>query len=244
MGKIWDLDFQEWRKKLLASQSKDIQFKDSSSNWMQLAVDNKYSYQFDWLGVPIIQMPEDLILFQDIVYKTQPDLIIETGVARGGSVVFWASIQKLCGITGKVLGVDIEIRQHAKNAIFDSNFKDEIHLIEGSSVEDQVVNQVKNYVSQHKKIMVVLDSNHTHEHVLSELEIYSKFVTKDCFMLVLDTVIDDLNIDPERSWGPGSSPKSAVKEFMLKNSSEFTREQSYEDRALLSVAPYGYWRKI
>ena len=244
MGKIWDLDFQEWRKKLLASQSKDIQFKDLSSNWMQLAVDNKYSYQFDWLGVPIIQMPEDLILFQDIVYKTQPDLIIETGVARGGSIVFWASIQKLCGITGKVLGVDIEIRQHAKNAIFDSNFKDEIHLIEGSSVEDQVVNQVKNYVTQHKKIMVVLDSNHTHEHVLSELEIYSKFVTKDCFMLVLDTVIDDLNIDPERSWGPGSSPKSAVKEFMLKNSSEFTCEQSYEDRALLSVAPYGYWRKI
>jgi cephalosporin hydroxylase len=244
MGEIWDLDFQEWRKKLLASQSKDIQFKDLSSNWMQLAVDNKYSYQFDWLGVPIIQMPEDLILFQDIVYQTQPDLIIETGVARGGSVVFWASIQKLCGITGKVLGVDIEIRQHAKNAIFDSNFKDEIHLIEGSSVEDQVVNQVKNYVSQHKKIMVVLDSNHTHEHVLSELEIYSKFVTKDCFMLVLDTVIDDLNIDPDRSWGPGSSPKSAVKEFMSKNSEEFIHEQSYENRALLSVAPYGYWRKI
>ena len=244
MGKIWDLDFQEWRKKLLASQSKDIQFKDLSSNWMQLAVDNKYSYQFDWLGVPIIQMPEDLILFQDIVYKTQPDLIIETGVARGGSVVFWASVQKLCGITGKVLGIDIDIRQHAKNAIINSSFKDEIYLIEGSSVEDQVVSQVINHVSQHKKIMVVLDSNHTHEHVLSELEIYSKFVTKDCFMLVLDTVIDDLNIDPDRSWGPGSSPKSAVKEFMLKNSAEFTREQSYEDRALLSVAPYGYWRKI
>lgn len=244
MGKIWDLDFQEWRKKLLTSQSNDVKLKSSSRDWMQLAVDNKYSYQFDWLGVPIIQMPEDLILFQDIVYKTQPDLIIETGVARGGSVVFWASIQKLCGITGKVLGVDIEIRQHAKNAIFDSNFKDEIHLIEGSSVEDQVVNQVKNYVSQHKKIMVVLDSNHTHEHVLSELEIYSKFVTKDCFMLVLDTVIDDLNIDPDRSWGPGSSPKSAVKEFMSKNSEEFIHEQSYENRALLSVAPYGYWRKI
>ena len=117
-------------------------------------------------------------------------------------------------------------------------------MIEGSSVEDQVVSQVKNHVLRHKKIMVVLDSNHTHEHVLSELEIYSKFVTKDCFMLVLDTVIDDLNIDPDRSWGPGSSPKSAVKEFMLKNSAEFTREQSYEDRALLSVAPYGYWRKI
>jgi cephalosporin hydroxylase len=243
MGKIWDLDFQQWRKKLLESQSNNIKFKGLSSDWMQLAVDIKYSYQFDWLGVPIIQMPEDLILFQEIVYKTQPDLIIETGVARGGSIIFWASIQKLCGITGKVLGVDIDIRQHARNAIIDSNFKDEIYLIEGSSVEEQIVNQVKNCVSQHKKIMVVLDSNHTHEYVLSELEIYSKFVTKDCFMLVLDTVIDDLNIDPYRSWGPGSSPKSAVKEFMLKNSAEFIHEQSYEDRALLSVAPYGYWRK-
>ena len=243
MSKIWDIEFQEWRKKLLGSQSNNREFKAVSRNWMQLSVDNKYSYQFDWLGVPIIQMPEDLIIFQEIVYKTQPDLIIETGVARGGSIIFWASIQKLCGITGKVLGVDIDIREHARNAINDSDFKDEIYLIEGSSVEGRVVNQVKNYVSQHKKIMVVLDSNHTHEHVLSELEIYSKFVTKDCFLLVLDTVIDHLNLDPERPWGPGSSPKSAVKEFMLKNPEQFANEQSYENRALLSVAPYGYWIK-
>jgi cephalosporin hydroxylase len=244
MGKIWDLDFQEWRKKLLYSQSNNTEFQLVSKEWMQLSVDNKFSYQFDWLGVPIIQMPGDLIIFQEIVYKTQPDLIIETGVARGGSMIFWASIQKICGISGKVLGVDIDIRQHARNAIDNSNFKDQIDLIEGSSVEEKVVNQVKNYVSQHKKIMVVLDSNHTHEHVMSELEIYSNFVSKDCFMLVLDTVIDDLNIDPDRPWSPGSSPKSAVKEFMLKNPGDFIQEQSYENRALLSVAPYGYWRKI
>ena len=243
MSKIWDIEFQEWRKKLLGSQSNNLEFKAASSDWMQLAVDNKYSYQFDWLGVPIIQMPEDLIIFQEIVYRTQPDLIIETGVARGGSIIFWASIQKLCGITGKVLGVDIDIRQHARSAINDSNFKDEIDLIEGSSIEDKVVDQVKKIVSQHKRIMVVLDSNHTHEHVLSELEIYSKFVSKDCFLLVLDTVIDDLKVDSTRPWGPGSSPKSAVKEFMLKTSEDFINEQSYENRALLSVAPYGYWRK-
>lgn len=243
MSKIWDIEFQEWRKKLLGSQSNNREFKAASRNWMQLSVDNKYSYQFDWLGVPIIQMPEDLIIFQEIVYKTQPDLIIETGVARGGSIIFWASIQKLCGITGKVLGVDVDIRQHARSAINYSNFKDEIDLIEGSSIEDKVVDQVKKIVSQHKRIMVVLDSNHTHEHVLSELEIYSKFVTKDCFLLVLDTVIDDLNIDPDRPWGPGSSPKSAVKEYMLKISGDFINEQSYENRALLSVAPNGYWRK-
>jgi cephalosporin hydroxylase len=243
MSKIWDIEFQEWRKKLLGSQSNNLEFKTASRDWMQLSVDNKYSYQFDWLGVPIIQMPEDLIVFQEIVYKTQPDLIIETGVARGGSIIFWASIQRLCGITGKVLGVDIDIRQHARSAINDSNFKDEISLIEGSSIEDEVVDQVKKIVSRHKRIMVVLDSNHTHEHVLSELEIYSKFVTKDCFLLVLDTVIDDLKVDPTRSWGPGSSPKSAVKEFMLKTSGDFINEQSYENRALLSVAPNGYWRK-
>ena len=243
MSKIWDIEFQEWRKKLLGSQSNNLEFQAASSDWMQLAVDNKYSYQFDWLGVPIIQMPEDLIIFQEIVYKTQPDLIIETGVARGGSIIFWASIQKLCGITGKVLGVEVDIRQHARSAINDSNFKDEIDLIEGSSIEDKVVDQAKKIVSQHKRIMVVLDSNHTHEHVLSELEIYSKFVTKDCFMLVLDTVIDDLDRDPERPWGPGLSPKSAVKEYMLKISGDFINEQSYENRALLSVAPNGYWRK-
>lgn len=243
MSKIWDIEFLEYRKKLLGSQSNNLEFKAASRDWMQLSVDNKYSYQFDWLGVPIIQMPEDLIIFQEIVYKTQPDLIIETGVARGGSIIFWASIQRLCGITGKVLGVDIDIREHARNAINNSNFKGEINLIEGSSVEDEVVDQVKKIVSQHNRIMVVLDSNHTHEHVLYELEIYSKFVTKDCFLLVLDTVIDDLDIDPERPWGPGSSPKSAVKEFMIKNPGKFTYEQSYENRALLSVAPYGYWLK-
>ena len=244
MSKIWDIEFQEWRKKLLGSQSNNLEFKAASRDWMQISVDNKYSYQFDWLGIPIIQMPEDLVIFQEIVHKTQPDLIIETGVARGGSIVFWASIQRLCGITGKVLGVDIDIREHARNAINNSNFKGEINLIEGSSVENEVVDQVKNIVSQHNRIMVVLDSNHTHEHVLSELAIYSKFVTKDCFLLVLDTVIDDLKIDSDRPWGPGSSPKSAVKEFMLKNPKQFTNEQSYENRALLSVAPYGYWRKI
>lgn len=243
MSKIWDIEFQEWRKKLLGSQSNNREFKTASRDWMQLSVDNKYSYQFDWLGVPIIQMPEDLIIFQEIVYKSQPDLIIETGVARGGSIIFWASIQKLCGITGKVLGVDVDIRQHARSAINDSNFKDRIDLIEGSSTEDKVVDQVEKIVSQHKRIMVVLDSNHTHEHVLSELEIYSKFVTKDCFLLVLDTVIDDLKVDSTRPWGPGSSPKSAVKEFMSKNPKKFTCEKSYEQKAVLSVAPHGYWIK-
>jgi cephalosporin hydroxylase len=244
MSEIWDIEFQELRKKFLDSQANNLGFKALSRDWMQLSVDSRYSYQFDWLGVPIIQMPQDLIIFQEIVYKTKPDLIIETGVARGGSIIFWASIQKLCGITGKVLGVDIDIRQHARRAIDESSLRDSIYLIEGSSVEELVVNQVKNYALEHKKIMVVLDSNHTHEHVLAELEIYSKFVTKDCFMLVLDTVIDDLNIDTARPWGPGQSPKSAVKDFMSRNSEKFIHEQSYEDRALLSVAPYGYWRKV
>jgi len=243
MSKVWDIDFQEWRKKLLASQSDNNNFMKISKKWMQLSVDSKYSYQFDWLGAPIIQMPGDLIVFQEIVHKTQPDLIIETGVARGGSMIFWASIQKLCGITGKVLGVDIDIRKHAQNAINDSKFKNEIHLIQGSSIEQKVIDQVAIIVSQHKRVMVILDSNHTHDHVLTELEIYSKFVTRDCFLIVLDTVIDDLTQDTERPWGPGSSPKTAVNEFMAKNTNKFTLEKSYEQKVVLSVAPHGYWIK-
>ena len=135
---------------------------------MQRAVNNKFSYQFDWMGVAIIQMPGDLVIFQEIVWKTRPDLIIETGVARGGSVIFWASMQKLCGINGKVLGVDIDIRDHAKRAISGSQFSQQIELLQGSSTDHGVFEKVKKYASPFKKIMVVLDSNHTHEHVMKE----------------------------------------------------------------------------
>jgi cephalosporin hydroxylase len=241
MAANWDNEFETWRNERLSLQIKDTEFLNQSRKWMQISVDASYSYQFDWLGVPIIQMPGDLLVFQDIVFRTRPDLIIETGVARGGSINFWASLLNLCEIDGEVLGIDIDIRPHAKQALVQSRFKDSIKLIEGSSINSDVLNEVKQIASLHKKVMVVLDSNHTHEHVISELKSYADLVTSGCFLLVLDTVIDDLVPYEGRDWGPGKSPKSAVLEFMNEKPGMFENAPRYEARAGLSVAPFGYW---
>lgn len=241
MSANWDKEFETWRNEKLSLQMKNKEFLDQSQKWMQSSVAASYSYQFDWLGVPIIQMPGDLLVFQDIVYRTRPDLIIETGIARGGSINFWASLFNLCDIDGEVLGIDIDIRPHAKQALAQSRFKDSIKLIEGSSINSDVLDKVKQIASLHNKIMVVLDSNHTHEHVISELYSYANLVTPGNFLLVLDTVIDDLVPYEGRDWGPGRSPKSAVLEFMNANPGMFENAPRYEARAGLSVAPFGYW---
>jgi cephalosporin hydroxylase len=243
MYKPWDEEFEVWRSSFLGIQAKDEEFNKLSKAWMQKAVDNKFSYQFDWMGVPIIQMPGDLVMFQEIVWKTRPDLIIETGVARGGSLIFWASMQKLCGIDGKVLGVDIDIREHAKRAISGSQFNQQIELQQGSSTDLDVFEKVKAFASPFKKVMIALDSNHTHDHVLDELKLYADLVSPGCMLLVLDTVIEDLKVDPDREWGPGASPKSAVIEYMNSRQYEFQNMVSFETRAALTVAPSGYWIK-
>ena len=243
MNKPWDEEFEVWRNSFLDIQAKDAEFSNLSKAWMQKAVDSKFSYQFDWMGVPIIQMPGDLVMFQEIVWKTRPDLIIETGVARGGSLIFWASMQKLCGIDGKVLGVDIDIRDHAKRAISGSQFNQQIELLQGSSTDLDIFDEVKKFASSFKRIMVALDSNHTHEHVLDELRLYADLVSPGCMLLVLDTVIDELNVDPGRPWGPGASPKSAVIEYMRSQPGIFENLNVLERRSVLSVAPNGYWLK-
>ena len=240
MHEIWDEEFHNTRKALLRGRMDDMEFGEISKQWLQKSVDHKYSYQFDCLGVPIIQMPADLLVFQDIVFKTQPDLIIETGVARGGSLIFWASMQNLCGIEGKVLGIDIDIRSHSERAISSSRFSESIQLIRGSSTDLDIFLQVRSLASNYKKVMVVLDSNHTHDHTLGELELYADLVSAECFLLVLDTVIDDLKVDSERPWGPGASPKSAVTEYMQKHPNQFHNAVNFEQAALLSVAPLGF----
>jgi cephalosporin hydroxylase len=239
----FDKEFDEFRKNHLAAQNNDSDFQSMSKEWMRKSCDMKFSYQFDWLGIPIIQMPTDIVIFQEIVWKTRPDLIIETGVARGGSINFWASILNLCDIEGEVLGIDIDIRDHAKAAISRSKFCDQITLIEGDSTAQSVVEQVQKIVSQHKNIMLVLDSNHTHEHVLKELEIYTNFISPGGYMLVLDTNIEYLPVPDDRPWHPGNNPMSAVIEFMKGKEKEFTLDTFYEKRSLLTVAPHGYWVK-
>ena len=203
-----------------------------------------YTYHFDWLGIPIIQYPQDIVAMQELVWKLKPDLIIETGVARGGSLILYSSILELIG-KGEVLGIDIDIRTHNRNAIESHPMFKRITLIEGSSISEETIIKVRKYVTDKEVIMVLLDSNHTHEHVIEELKLYSSFVTKGSYLVVFDTVIDDLpdNLVSNRTWGKGNSPKSAVHEF-LKNHSEFEIDKSIQNKLLLTVAPDGYLKRI
>ena len=205
----------------------------------------QYSYNFDWLGLPIIQFPQDMVAIQEIIWQTKPDIIIETGVARGGSLILSASILHLLNENGKVVGVDIDIRPHNRDAIEKHPLAFRIELLQGSSIDEEIVEQVKKHIKPTDKVMVILDSNHTHEHVLKELEVYSHLVTKGCYLVVMDTVIADMPDDyfPDRPWGAGDNPKTAVHEF-LKATDRFEIDESIHNKLLITVAPDGYLKCI
>ncbi|PWB64638.1 MAG: cephalosporin hydroxylase [Bradyrhizobiaceae bacterium] len=205
----------------------------------------RYSYNFTWLGRPIIQFPQDIVALQEIIWKVKPDLVIETGVAHGGSLVFSASILELLGGSGRVLGIDIDIRPHNRAAIEAHPLAKRVDLLQGSSIDERIVEQVCAHARGKDKVMVVLDSNHTHAHVAAELRLYSPLVTKGSYLIVCDTVVDDMPADcfPDRPWGPGDSPKTAVREF-LKSTERFQIDEEYENKLLLTVCPEGYLKCI
>lgn len=200
-----------------------------------------YSYNFDWLGLPIIQYPQDVMATQEIVWRTKPDLIIETGIARGGSLVLYASLLRLIGNGGRVIGIDIDIRPHNRQAIEEHTLADAIHLIQGSSIDEATVEAVRAQMKGAKRIMVVLDSMHTADHVLRELELYSPFVTKGCYLIVFDTVIEFMPPETvaDRPWGKGNSPYNAVQKF-LETNDRFRIDRSVDAKLQVSVAPRGY----
>ena len=200
-----------------------------------------YSYNFDWLGLPLIQYPQDVMATQEIVWRTKPDLIIETGIARGGSLVLYASLLRLIGNGGRVIGIDIDIRPHNRQAIEEHTLADAIHLIQGSSIDEATVEAVRAQMKGAKRIMVVLDSMHTADHVLRELELYSPFVTKGCYLIVFDTVIEFMPPETvaDRPWGKGNSPYNAVQKFLEKND-RFRIDRSVDAKLQVSVAPRGY----
>ncbi|NDB84763.1 MAG: cephalosporin hydroxylase [Alphaproteobacteria bacterium] len=204
-----------------------------------------YQYNFDWLGVPIIQVPQDIVAIQEIIWKTKPDVIIETGVARGGSLIFSASILHLLNGNGKVIGIDIDIRDHNRAAIENHSLAFRINLIQGSSIESSTIEQVNNFIKAEDRVMVILDSNHTHEHVLKELNLYSPLVTKDCYLVVMDTLVDDMPDDyfKDRPWGKNNNPKTAVHEF-LKSVDRFEIDESMHNKLLITVAPDGYLKCV
>jgi cephalosporin hydroxylase len=208
--------------------------------------EHKYSYNFSWMGRPIIAYPQDMIAMQEIIWEVKPDLIIETGVAHGGSIVYYASLLELIGKDGLVIGVDIDIRKHNRDLIEQHPMFKRIKLIEGSSTSNHIIEQLSQIVSEKKKVMVCLDSNHTHAHVLEELKLYSPFVTKGSYCVVFDTVIEDIPVDynwESRPWGRGNNPKTAVWEF-LKQNNDFEIDRFIQDKLLLTVAPDGYLKKI
>lgn len=223
---------------------KDVQA--LSRIWAREVTRHKYTYNFSWMGRPIIQTPQDMIAMQEIIWLVKPDLIIETGIAHGGSLIYYASLLEMIGEDGYVLGIDVDIREHNRVEIEKHPMFKRIKMIQGSSVDASTVDAVKQHAKGKRSVLVVLDSNHTHEHVLKEMELYAPLVTKESYLVVFDTLIEDMPDDlmnPDRPWGKGNNPKTAVWEF-LKTTDQFEIDKSIEAKILITVAPDGYLKRV
>lgn len=204
-------------------------------------VDARYIYNFDWLGLPIFQMPQDVMAVQELIWRVKPGAIVETGVARGGSLILSSAMLQLIGGDGIVVGVDIDIRPHNRAAIEGHPLSHRVHLVEGSSIDAATVDRVRQLVGNRGPVMVFLDSNHTHDHVLEELRLYSGFVGQGSYIIVFDSVIDKLPVDASRPWGPGNSPRTASLAFLAEND-RFEVDRDMEDKLLLTCCPDGFLR--
>jgi cephalosporin hydroxylase len=213
-----------------------------SKAWLRSGWDTKYVYSFTWLGRPIIQLPEDMFRIQEVIYKIKPDVIIETGVAHGGSLVFYATLCKAMG-QGRVIGVDIEIRPHNRRAIESHELSDFITLIEGNSVDEKTVETVKSLVKPGEKVIVILDSNHTKQHVLAELRSYSELVSVGSYIVVCDGIMEDLVGAPRSredwSW---NNPKSAAEEFVKENDNFIIEEPEFLFNEGIITKRVTYWK--
>lgn len=261
--------FYEERSKRIAGYSSA---KKNFHGFLTDLINQDYEYNFDMLGRPIIQLPQDIVAMQELIWKVKPDLIIETGIAHGGSLILSASMLALLDYCDamtrggafdpratkrQVLGIDIDIRPHNLAAIKSHPMAHLIRMIEGSSTAPDVVAQVFEIAGQFKRILVCLDSNHTHDHVLRELEAYAPLVSADSYCCVFDTVIEDVppKHPAHRPWGKGDNPKTAVWKYLriLKDEGrvaadgaplDFEIDKLIEDKLLISVAPDGYLKRV
>jgi len=235
--------FMEERKRDIQRMAEDRQMAELGLAFVRDTAKYKYSYNFTWLGRPIMQLPQDIVAMQEIIWQVKPDLIIETGIAHGGSLIFYASMLELLGGEGQVLGIDIDIREHNRVEIEKHPMFERITIMQGSSTDEDIVQQVYDFAKGKKQVLVALDSSHTHNHVLKELQLYSPLVTKGSYLVVFDTLIEDIPEDffPDRPWGKGNNPKTAVWEF-LKTNHRFEIDREIENKLLITVAPDGYLR--
>ncbi|MDX2256960.1 MAG: CmcI family methyltransferase [Pseudanabaenaceae cyanobacterium bins.39] len=250
--KNFELESIENIKKL----SSDPEVKNVSQEWINKTGPHKYVYNWRWMGLPIIQLPADVVATQEIIWMVKPTVIIETGVARGGSLIFNASQLALLDLceNGKAsieeskrrcIGIDIDIRQHNRDAIVSHPLSPMIQLIEGSSISDQTLNKVKNLLHPEDKVLVILDSNHTHDHVKAELEQYSPLVSCGSYIIVHDTGIEYAveSLFHNRDWGIGNNPLTASKEFLLSNKN-FQVDQIVSGKLQITSSPDGYLKRI
>lgn len=244
----------------IAEMMNDKPLNDLAMTFLQATTHPKYSYNYHWQDRPIIQYPQDIVAMQELIWSIKPDLIIETGIAHGGSLVFSASMLALLDMcdaieagtvldpsksSRKVLGIDIDIRAHNLAAIQDHPMASRIEMIEGSSIDPDIFAKVKKAAEGYQRVLVCLDSNHTHDHVRSELELYAPLTSVGSYCVVFDTLIEDMPADeyPDRSWGPGNNPKTAVWDY-LKSHSEFEIDKSIPAKLLITVAHDGFLKRV
>ena len=224
----------------------DAELKKKSLDWMLHADRYKYTYNFTWMGRPIIKYPQDIMAMQELIWQVQPDLIIETGIAHGGSIIFSASMLELLGNNGKVIAVDIDIRKHNREEIEKHPMMKRITMLEGSSIDEKIVKQITDYSKNFKKVMVALDSNHSHDHVLRELELYSPLVSLDSYILLPDTFVEFFpkGYVKDRPWDVGNNPYTAMEAF-LKNTDKFIKDEAITNKLLITEAfGGGYLRRV
>jgi cephalosporin hydroxylase len=252
--------FEQERAARVAGFGLDEELKAQSMAWVRESMLRMYVYNFDWLGRPIIQYPQDMVGMQELIWRVRPDLIVETGIAHGGSLVLSASMLALLDMCDaiesgekidprvsqrKVLGVDIDIRDHNRAAIEEHPMASRIQMIQGSSIAPQIIDQVYAVAKNYSRVMVCLDSNHTHDHVAAELKAYAPLTSVGSYCVVFDTFVEDMpeGSFPDRPWNPGNNPKTAVWEY-LKTHPEFEIDKGIQHKLLITVAPDGYLKRI
>lgn len=241
--------FDEECKTRIESYQGDTKLIEAAQKFMTCSAKSKYSYNFRWMGMPIIQYPQDMIAMQEIIWRVRPDLIVETGIAHGGSLVFYASLLELIesdgGTPGEIVGIDIDIRKHNRKRIQEHPMAKRIKMIQGSSTDCDIAKVVKEIAKDKERVIVCLDSNHEHEHVLEELKLYAGMTTIESYCVVFDTIIEEMPEDTylDRPWGPGNNPMTAVKEF-LKINSNYVIDIEIEQKLQITVSPSGYLKRI
>ena len=226
--------------------ARDGEVQRAAHDFVRVANPHRYSYNFDWLGLPIIQYPADIVAVQELIWRVKPQVIVETGVARGGSLALSASILEILGGDRFVIGVELELREHNRRALDAHALAPRIKIVDGSSVQPDVIAQVEQLVGGRTPVLVLLDSNHTHEHVLAELDAYAGLVGPGSYVVVFDTVVEYLPASDfvDRPWRPGNSPKTAADEFLSRPDCRFVVDEEFDAKLAISVARGGYLRCV